>query len=145
MLTELVEMPHHVRREQGQRGKTGRHHGGVPRERPGVVDRPHVGWIKTRHDISAPTESADWKTATNDLAEGREVRRHAETLLRATGTKTKRYDFVEDQEHAKLTRQIAESAQKLRVGRDHTAHRYRLHDHGGQPGSMRAKSTLYGV
>ena len=92
--------------EHGQAGRGGER---VPAERArlvhGTVGREH------RHHIGPAAEGGQRQAATDDLAEARQVGRHAVVRLRAAGAETEAGDdLVEDQERAG---RVARGAQSL--------------------------------
>ena len=60
------------------------------------------------HDVTAPAERADRESATDNLAEGREVGRNAEQLGRAAAGEAEAADhFIENQERSRTFRLAA--------------------------------------
>src|SRR5207302_8562421 len=87
-------------RELVRRGQAGGH-----AERVAVVGSAlRDAWLPPRveqlHHVCAATERGDRQPAADDLAQGREVRRHAVQLLCPTWFDPGRDDLIEDQEDA---------------------------------------------
>mmetsp|Transcript_66663 Transcript_66663/g.201211 ORF Transcript_66663/g.201211 Transcript_66663/m.201211 type:complete len:353 (+) Transcript_66663:271-1329(+) len=109
-----------------------RGHGqGVAAERPSLVHRPRGG--HHLHDVPAAAVGAHRQAAADDLAHGRDVRLHAEVLLRpAIGDAEPGHDLIEDEERAVLCRELAQALQELLRGRDEAGVADDgLQDHGG--------------
>ena len=86
----------------------GGHRDRVARKRPRLKDLP--GGRKALDQLGAPADGADRETAADDLAERRQIRRHAEAALRTleAADAEARDDLVEDEQRAVLVTQRSE-------------------------------------
>ena len=117
--------------DQLQGGQAGGHGQRVARQGAGLVDRAERG--DAAHDFTLATEAADRHAATDDLAEGGQVRLDAVVALGAAqGNAEAGHHFVEDQHHAVLVALLAQAFEEARCRRYavHVA-RHRLNDDAG--------------
>ena len=104
--------------DQVDGGNAGRHGDRVARQRARLVDIAQR--CKALHDAGRAGHGADRHAATNDLAEGRQVRRDATPALRTRQRHTKaRHHLVEDQHGAVLGAQLAQPFQEAELRHHH--------------------------
>ena len=120
-----------MRHQMPQHRQPRRHRQRISRKRPRLIHRTQRRDLA--HDVGASAVGRHRQAAADNLAERRQIRPDAETLLRAAQRHAEaRHHFVENQQRAVTRGQFAQRFEKSRRGRNaaHVAD-HRLDDHRG--------------
>ena len=131
-----------VRRQLGERRQPRRHRQRIGVERSAVADAVVSPRVEQRHHVGAAAERADRQPAADDLAQRGQVGRDAVATLRAVVADAEGDDLVEDEQRARVVRELSKEREEL-VRRRHDAARpeHRLDDHRRQIVQMRLERS----
>ncbi len=127
-------MQHVERREPDRAAEIEALQGAVLIDEAAVATTTRIGTIK---NVGAAGHRTYRQTTADDLAEGGQIRRHAEMLLRTAQPVAQAGDhFVHDEQHVVAAREFAQAVEKTRLRCEHALDR--LDDHRSQLVRMRA-------